>query len=242
MWSWEHISVGRPIIRPGYVVQPFGGPEHDIRHAYGMKWSGPKRYIDRVKGTLSTFRKDLDQMRDDEILWEAYQDFVGPDLDLAPPTILAEEHLWYARIPMIHFWAVEFHYPDRVMRQLGHQQTPTPPPPEPWEEHEALMLYEHSKDSHNQNPDWPSIHAVHIQEWGRIEERSVDPQQPWDPSCIDAYQHWYVDNGKCSINVRNRILRGLNSEMPGPSQDMLPTMAPPPRHPLMQRLVHPLLC
>ena len=43
------------------------------------------------------------------------------------PKCLEEAHLWRMRCPMICFYAVEYHLPDRVMAQFGlYQETPPP--------------------------------------------------------------------------------------------------------------------
>lgn len=72
-----------------------------------------------MTGKLEFFRQAIEQLHDDDIVWEAYEDFLGDDVDVAPPIVTADSHLWFARVEMIHFWMVETHYPDRVMRQLG---------------------------------------------------------------------------------------------------------------------------
>ena len=36
-----------------------------------------------------------------------------------PIQIRNDRAWWVARLPLIHFWIVEFHYLDRVMRQFG---------------------------------------------------------------------------------------------------------------------------
>ena len=163
VWSWDHFAVARPRVKPGHPPLPLGGPDADARHAYGVKWSGPKRFFDQAKGVLNLIRLQLQNVRDDEIVWEPYEAFLWGDEELATPMVMAERHLWFARVPMIHFWMVEFHYPDRVMRQLGRMQIVPPPAPEPWETHEGNMLFKHKYNSHAHRPDWPAIHASHIQ-------------------------------------------------------------------------------
>jgi hypothetical protein len=40
-------------------------------------------------------------------------------MDEMPIQICNDRAWWFARLPLIHFWIVEFHYLDRVMRQFG---------------------------------------------------------------------------------------------------------------------------
>ena len=155
--------MARPVVKPGHPHGPLGGHDVDVRPAYGVRWSGPKRFFDQAKGCLNVLRKQFEELMEGDIVWEPYVKFLGEGLNLAPPTIIAEQHLWCARVEMVHFWMVEFHYPDRVMRQFGRKQDVPPRLPEPWEGHEAYMLYEHSKDSNKRRPNWEDIHARHIQ-------------------------------------------------------------------------------
>ena len=114
--------MAHPVVKPGHPHEAFSGVDVDTRHAYGIRWSGPKRFLDQAKGCLSVIRKQLQELMDGDIIWELYEAFLREDLNLAPPMIIAERHLWCCRVPMIHFWMVEYHYPDRVMRQFGQRQ------------------------------------------------------------------------------------------------------------------------
>ena len=155
--------MARPRVKAGHEHEPYGGDEVDVRHAYGIKWSGPKRFLDQARGALNVLRKQFQELPDGEIVWRPYDAWLWGENDLAPPSILNEQALWFARVPLIHFWSVEFHYPDRVMRQFGRKQIVPPPAPEPWEVHEKEMKNEHKFDSGRTKPDWPTIHARSIQ-------------------------------------------------------------------------------
>ena len=108
----------RPIVRPGHLPAAFGGADADVRHAYGVKWSGPKRFIDQAKGCLNVLRNQFESLLEGDIVWQPYEDFVAEDADIAPPIINEERNLWMIRVEMINFWIVEWHYLDRVMRGL----------------------------------------------------------------------------------------------------------------------------
>ena len=69
IWSWEHFAVARPIVRPGHLPAAFGGADADVRHAYGVKWSGPKRFIDQAKGCLNVLRNQFESLLEGDIVW-----------------------------------------------------------------------------------------------------------------------------------------------------------------------------
>ena len=65
-----------------------------------------------------------------QVIWEPYGTVgnvgVGVWFDVNRKCT-EEAHLWRIRAPLICFYAVEFHLPQRVMRQFGlYQETPPP--------------------------------------------------------------------------------------------------------------------
>ena len=57
--------------------------------------------------------------------------------------------MWRSKVPLIFFWLIEFHLPDRVLQQFGlNQEQP--------EDVDARGKVE---------KNWKVEHAVHIQKW-----------------------------------------------------------------------------
>ncbi|KAH1248760.1 Serine/threonine-protein phosphatase 7 long form [Glycine max] len=65
---------------------------------------------------LIVFRRKLDIMKRHEFLWEPYTSTVMSTL---PPICLVGSVAWCAVVPLICFHVVEWHQPDRVLRQFG---------------------------------------------------------------------------------------------------------------------------
>ncbi|CAH9081634.1 unnamed protein product [Cuscuta europaea] len=59
-------------------------------------------------------------MCDDQITWMPYTDEI---LGLIPPVAREHTEIWRACVPLMCFDVVEHHFPDRVLRQFGLQQT-----------------------------------------------------------------------------------------------------------------------
>ncbi|KAK9988185.1 hypothetical protein SO802_028424 [Lithocarpus litseifolius] len=53
-----------------------------------------------------------------QIVWEPYLN----DLGSLPAYCTAGQHIWRSIVPLIHFWVVEGHHPERVLRQFGMKQ------------------------------------------------------------------------------------------------------------------------
>nr|POF20896.1 serine/threonine-protein phosphatase 7 long form like [Quercus suber] len=64
---------------------------------------------------LVRYRQLLDCMHPNQVVWEPYQD----DLAHLPPFCVAGRDVWMAKVPLVCFWLVEKHTPDRVLRQFG---------------------------------------------------------------------------------------------------------------------------
>lgn len=102
---------------------------------------------------------------------------------------------WLCRVYMIHFWMVENHYPDRVMRQFDRYQSVPPPPPLPYDIIKKLRLSHNSGRDANINVDWEEHFRYYINEppiW-------IEEMQPYDHSEYDTYIAWFFKNGMPTI-------------------------------------------
>ena len=71
--------------------------------------------------------------------------------------------MWRSKVPLICFWLVEFHLPDRVLRQFGLKQEQ----PEDADTNRDL----HKIDARGKvDKNWRVEHAVHIQKWNNRSE------------------------------------------------------------------------
>ena len=53
-----------------------------------------------------------------QIIWEPYTHTLGS----LPAYCTVGQHIWWAEVPLIYFWIVEGHHPERVFRQFGMKQ------------------------------------------------------------------------------------------------------------------------
>ncbi|KAH1225821.1 Serine/threonine-protein phosphatase 7 long form [Glycine max] len=113
---------------------------------------------------LIVFRRKLDIMKRHEFLWEPYTATV---LSMLPPICLVGTVAWCAVVPLICFHVVEWHQPDRVLRQFGMQQPIPGPPLQPHNIH-GLTL----KGKMDEN--WFQLLAPFISQWHNRAEFRVD--------------------------------------------------------------------
>ena len=95
-----------------------------------------------------------------QVKWEPY----GNDLSHLPPSFRIEgSNMWRLIVPLICFWLVEFHLPDRVQQQFELKQEQ---PRDANTNHDLHKIDTSGKVQKN----WSVEHAVHIQKWNDCDE------------------------------------------------------------------------
>ena len=61
-------------------------------------------------------------------------------------------------VPLIHFWVVEYHHPERVLRQFGMKQGI------PVDVNTSTELHKITLQG-KQHQNWAQVHALHIAKW-----------------------------------------------------------------------------
>ena len=82
---------------------------------------------------------------------------------LSPNFHITASNVWRSKVPLICFWLVEFHLPDRVLRQFGLKQEV----PEDADTDRDL----HKIDARGKvEKNWRVEHELHIQKWNNRSE------------------------------------------------------------------------
>ncbi|KAL6336065.1 hypothetical protein AAG906_010334 [Vitis piasezkii] len=118
-----------------------------FRHAVCIQpyWRDEFRTTSTPMHVLSQYRYLLDRLMPEQIIWEPYTDDV---ISALPDYCTIASDLWLTISPLICFHIVEWHRPDRVLRQFGLVQHI----PEQCDTELGLHRY-----------DWMSIHHHYIQ-------------------------------------------------------------------------------
>ncbi|KAJ3674549.1 hypothetical protein LUZ60_005165 [Juncus effusus] len=184
LWAWEHITVGRPVpkdVRKELQDMANDGDE-DERPTVGFLWKDCTQYADITPHRhLSTHRDQFNSLVDTQVVWTPYDAF----RHILPPIVEHEKTMGLLTVPLIYFWIVEMHRPERVLRQFGYAM-------------EVPPNCEYDKRLHDianyRGNDWPTVHSAYLAEWeekrlGR--EINIPSWRPYDPSQYDAYWNWY---------------------------------------------------
>lgn len=152
-------------------------------------------------------------IREGTVQWQPYEGLI----EQMPIQIQNDHTWWFARLPLIHFWVVEFHYPERVMRQFGRKQLITPPPP-----HGEVELRKLRKVKHvgGKVCDWNKFHAKYVQQYDGIEATIVQEDCPFDAASLKEYRCWFQANGMFTVFFDSQCLGGLENSIPYPRDNM----------------------
>ncbi|KAE9621494.1 hypothetical protein Lal_00033000 [Lupinus albus] len=209
-WAWDRI----PSIAPK-IDQSSGDQVHrGLGFPLSCRWSHCKKTTENSKHWVQCYRFSLDKLDVHEFIWTPY---TSPDVRRYIPQDPGE--VCYAIVPLICCAIVEWHHPDRVMRQFGLRQS-IPQPPMNIDRLRKMDLKVRGKAY------WPE--ATWINLWLQRRERLIQgfPSHAYFGD-VSNYMKWYLDvtrkwishegalAGTMVIGVRN-ILRFATSETPNP--------------------------
>nr|GMD70671.1 serine/threonine-protein phosphatase 7 long form homolog [Ipomoea batatas] len=111
-------------------------------------------------------------------------------IDALPEFSHDGQHIWTARVPLLYFFAVEWHYPDRVCRQFGgYQEIPASVE----SDHQL-----HKYDGRQKSEQWDIFHYEFVQIWEQRNERvtTIARHAPLGPFVSPLYDHWFYCYGR----------------------------------------------
>ncbi|KAH1213135.1 Serine/threonine-protein phosphatase 7 long form [Glycine max] len=130
-----------------------------------------------------------------QFVWEPYPSTV---ISLLPPVCLVGSLAWYAVVPLICFQVIEWHQPDKVLRQFGMQQPIPESPSQPLNIHGITL-----KGKHDEN--WGQLFIPMIHQWNNRHAFRVDayPRQEGLLSFNSDYMVWYRRKTKMFVDPQN---------------------------------------
>lgn len=199
LWAWERLSIGRPERSCFRAQTPYlpdsedildtvlaGDAEVDVEKLpndpLGCRWKRLVIRKDNPVRALILYRDQLDQQIDDQMIWQPY---TPERLALLPDICLKDQDVWQTIAPLICFDVIEWHRPDRVLRQYGlHQGIPVSC------DTEAKL---HAIDKRGRNHyEWPIYHRRYIELWEARKDNIATGEPEKGPMHYhDQYMKWY---------------------------------------------------
>ncbi|XP_050264214.1 uncharacterized protein LOC126708463 [Quercus robur] len=116
-----------------------------------------------------------------QIVWEPYTHTLGS----LPAYCTAGQHIWRAEVPLIFFWIVEWHHPERVLRQFGMKQ------PVPSVVDTSTTLHKISLQG-KWEKNWEVEHDPFIRQWAnRVNVVRGSDLLDDDDTYLVEYMMWY---------------------------------------------------
>ncbi|KAK9995441.1 hypothetical protein SO802_020127 [Lithocarpus litseifolius] len=172
LWAWVRFPHICPVMRHPHQALPLG--------PLAIKWKGAKITTEHPTHVLHAYRMSLASLRPNQVVWEPYRNY----LDSLPAYCTAGQHIWRSVVPLIHFWVVEGHHPERVLRQFGIKQGIPDNIDNSIELHKITLQGKHDKN-------WVEEHAAHIAEWAAHAKIVEAPPFHGEMSYNDKYMVWF---------------------------------------------------
>uniref|UniRef100_K3YXU0 Aminotransferase-like plant mobile domain-containing protein n=1 Tax=Setaria italica TaxID=4555 RepID=K3YXU0_SETIT len=179
LWMWTRLPVGRPEIMPRRPWFPGETPRRQPTWAY--IWVQVKVSHTRLDRAYLDYINEIDALT-------AHSPYDGDDPLPFPLSFMCgpDDDLYRMVCPLICFYAVEYHLPDRVARQFGRRQIwPTPATST------SVELHTVDRKKKRKVSEWATFHQAYIQEWDQFGDNVDENDEPHTNSAYRQYQSWY---------------------------------------------------
>ncbi|XP_050246951.1 protein MAINTENANCE OF MERISTEMS-like isoform X2 [Quercus robur] len=172
LWAWARFPHICPVMRHPHQALP--------PSPLAVRWKGAKITTEHSMHVLRAYRVSLTSLQPNQIVWEPYRNY----LRSLPAYCTAGQRIWRSIVPLIHFWVVEGHHPERVLRQFGMKQGIPDDVDTSIELHKITLQGKHEKD-------WARIHAPHIAKWAAHARIADAPAFHGEMNYNDKYLVWF---------------------------------------------------
>ncbi|KAL8096228.1 hypothetical protein AgCh_037257 [Apium graveolens] len=176
LWAWTRLPTLAPVPRGTSLDDPIWG---NRLGPFGMRWCSHLSFVDTSLGVLATHRLSLDGLAPSHFIWQSNTSEIFASL---PPSCIDDSSIWFYKGPLICFFIVEPHAPNRCLRQFGFIQEI--PPNESYSKELHKIKLQGKQDS-----DWTFVHHDHVSHWV---DRALHVVTGISGSgVIDGYAEWY---------------------------------------------------
>ncbi|KAL7174837.1 hypothetical protein ACSBR1_017827 [Camellia fascicularis] len=202
VWAWERLSKTAPSRKSNIAAG-----ERTIGEGDHLLPPGPRACRWRVlfsHEVISTnvsviFRDQFDRMMEGEFIWEPY----GTEDDIMtsfPSYCTVGKDIWMARVPLICFNIIDWHLPDRVLRQFGRVQSVL----DRFNAHLAM----HFRDRHGKMAiDWAKEYQTFMDEWNNRRNTIVHAERSNEVlTSLDPYMLWFHRHTRLVFSNPNDIV------------------------------------
>ncbi|XP_021311829.1 serine/threonine-protein phosphatase 7 long form homolog [Sorghum bicolor] len=171
-----------------------GNPHH--RPTFAHLWDQAKVAFSRTSRAYVQYANELDTLRPSMVNWEPYT--ANDALHLGVSSMCSEDEDLYLMIcPLICFYAVEWHLPNRVARQFGLcQQWPVPP------FDTSVELHKIDRQKQKKTVEFQTLHRQYIEVWDQFHDNLYENEQPHTNYNFRAYLTWYLGVTRTRLKIQ----------------------------------------
>ncbi|CAL5058786.1 unnamed protein product [Urochloa decumbens] len=209
LWMWEHLPIGRPD-RYAHGALPYDNGESVA--TVGFLWNNILTVHGNPGRRYTDYSNALDCLSAGHVTWEPYNRLEVQEMQLSPLCMMDNE---YRRsvCPLICFYIVEYHLPNRVMHQFGMLQHCPP-------EHNDTRHELHGIDRRKQRgvKNWEQKHLGHVNAWNARAGNRVYGGPVHRDAQFNVYLDWLKGNTRLKLHV---AIDGHHIEdLPSDSEDV----------------------
>ncbi|CAL4969953.1 unnamed protein product [Urochloa decumbens] len=209
LWMWEHLPIGRPD-RYAHGALPYDNGESVA--TVGFLWNNILTVHGNPGRRYTDYSNALDCLSAGHVTWEPYNRLEVQEMQLSPLCMMDNEY-WCSVCPLICFYIVEYHLPNRVMHQFGMLQHCPP-------EHNDTRHELHGIDRRKQRgvKNWEQKHLGHVNAWNARAGNRVYGGPVHRDAQFNIYLDWLKENTRLKLHV---AIDGHHIEdLPSDSEDV----------------------
>ncbi|KAK3136453.1 hypothetical protein QOZ80_5BG0435140 [Eleusine coracana subsp. coracana] len=192
VWMWERFPLARPERR---IDTPWPREDEGSQPTIAYLYHDCVNVVGNVERRYREYINTLDVITSSQVNWTPYERYEVTNLGLSP-MCSRDMNLWRAELPLIFFYAVKWHVPQRVMRQFGRLQLI-----DVAHTNTNQTLHKVDRRSDKGAVDWASKHAPYLIIWEDRQQRNV---YPWSRAHHRAgpykdYLHWLHQNSRLKL-------------------------------------------
>jgi len=192
LWMWERLPVGRPEryahgvtpLYKGEAVATVGWLWNNVGTVHG---NPGRRYID--------YSNALDCPNAAHVEWQPYNRMEVQNMNRSPQCMRDNEY-WCSVCPLICYYIVEYHLPNRVMRQFGILQSCPP-------EYINTSYELHGTDRRKQRgaKNWEEKHLAYVNAWNGRGNNIVYGGPVHREAQFNIYLDWLKQNTRLKLKA-----------------------------------------
>ncbi|TVU34636.1 hypothetical protein EJB05_16477, partial [Eragrostis curvula] len=205
IWMWEHFPIARPSRAP---AEEWAFEDEGSLPTVAFLWKNAINVVGVAQRRYMSYTNEFDVLTDVQVTWHPYDRDEINEMNLSP-ICTRDAEFWRIEIPLIFYYAVEWHIPQRVMRQFDRlQQTNVACPLT----NKTLHKFDRRKQRGAVN--WAEKHQPYVAMWDNRGDNTIWPTSgpAHRARAFKQYLEWLHANSR--LHLRPGITEAHIADLP----------------------------